>query len=1016
MLEPRSQEIPFRFGLDLTEDEEGSPNGALELTNFDFDKEGALVRRNGFTIDSTMDGLVGTSVPEAFLQAGPVLDVLARSDAGLDASTLALLFPGCRVVNTDCATNVADTYTCVVATVIREEYASPSTTYEAVYWVYEHATKKIVASGMLGAGTTNAQVVCLGSVITPGIYAWLIAYGDGTSTLALKLRNLSSAYVLSAATTVSSGLEYSVLSTQVPFALCAAQDGSSAYLAYLTVTTGALTVNQYNGVPTLLATISPAASGTTLNRANVWISTMRNNEVHVVYEDTSNNLILKRLTSTLSAVTATKTLASSLSAFGTRYTQTETATGTIMFFYQASTNDATKVNTYIPATDTLGTEQTLPGRVPYTKAMTVQPDSTISTYWAVIGLHTYPTSGNNYPSITLVGMLTPSNGQAVGQVAYDEASYDGSETFTRLLPSWGNPTGEHRYIPVRVVLETGLTDYVRRVRLVRIAFGADRASRSTARLGTKGFVSGSILRDSDGRYITPSAFLTVPETPTITDSGSGSTPVAGTYSYCSVLEYTDTHGTIQVSPPSVSRSFVSASGHNLTVTASAWAPYPYNLDGRPLRLKVYRTTAGGSTFYLLYTAAFVVAGTSLAGISFTDATTDAALTASPRETIYATIGGAALVSELDPALSYLCSHRNRLFGIDALAPEVIRFTTEIEDATAPRWNAVLTLRVDNKGGPPLALASLADKLVIFQRDQLWIVSGQGPDGAGDGAFALPESPSALVGVDPAQIGSVVETPLGVFFAHRTGIYLLTPGLEVVPVGQALGGKTFGATTPVTRGRYISSRSQVWFLASQAIYVYDLRWKRWLTWTGNWDSMIDVIDHEGTVYAISNQFSSGPTYHVLKLNTTTCRDEVVATPNTFALFSQTIGLPWFRADRAQEQRLYKVHISGRKVAGAVNDANVALEVFTQDERKPKTSVTADNTYTWAGSSVTGMASHFLLSTRAVSQRCRAFRCRLTVTPQTTDATSTWLTLGSLTYDFGTLPGRGKQPSGRRPTIA
>jgi hypothetical protein len=63
----------------------------------------------------------------------------------------------------------------------------------------------------------------------------------------------------------------------------------------------------------------------------------------------------------------------------------------------------------------------------------------------------------------------------------------------------------------------------------------------------------------------------------------------------------------------------------------------------------------------------------------------------------------------------------------------------------------------------------------------------------------------------------------------------------------------------------------------------------------------------------------------------------------------------------------------------------------------------------------MANNFLISGRLVTQQCRAFRVGLTVTPEAGgDVIGDFLTLSSITYDFGVMGGRGKQPAGKRPT--
>jgi hypothetical protein len=1012
-LEPQTQEIPFRFGLDKTEDEEGNPNGFQELVNWDFDKEGALVRRHGFEIASSAIFPVYGSQADVFLRAGDSVTVLDRFTPVLTSRSVTTLSNGARVQHVDAATESTSQYTCVVQTTQRDD-----ATVESVYWVVDNVTGAIATYGTLGAGTWGVQVAAVRNTVGGTNSGWAIYYLDGTVTADLKYRKLAlSGFTLGSASTVASALLINA-DNGLPMAVAAAPAGGSTYVAY-TEGGGQITLKRHDDTGSALATLSPAGATVDASHCSVWLYVQPSGQVDLFYRDNSNILTLKWITVTLSAVTGTKQIATSVSAGD--FTTTELATNVLIVFYRAA--GVLTIKTYNITTDSLSSDVMFNNAYLATKATTILPDGV--TPFAVVGVTAADALITNYKNISLLAFSAPGASLPVGQLAFDEAGVFDSppDEYTMGLPSWSVSGASKLVIPVPVDLAagkvTGSSDLImRRARLTEVAYGSARKALSTAGLLTQGYVSGSVLQMYDGKWRVPAAFMTPPPRPSVSAGAGGSLTPGDVHTYATVLEYTDSRGVIQTSPPSrqISRT-AGGTGSNL-VEAYTYTYLPSDNTGKPLRLKLYRTAAGGSTFTLV--KSFLLSANTNVGtasVSWDDGESDT--TIASREPLYST--GAptdALVSELVPPFDHITSHRNRLFGVDANG--VIRFSQEVSDAQAPRFNTVLTLRVDNSSGPALAVASLADRLLIFQRDQVSVIMGQGPDANGNGAFSLPEVLQSTkgVGVDPAQIGSVVETPDGVMFAHRTGIYLITADGQLAPVGRALGGKTFGADVTITRARYLPSRNQVWFLASGIVYVWDVRWRRWTTFTGVWDTLTDVIDLNGTVYALSTRATVAGVYSVLVFSPSSYRDEDPATPGTYVAVSQTLSLPWFRGDRAQAMRLWRVHLSGRRNTSFSTTFTLTLQAYSQSERElTKESTTVDDTYTWTGAQVASLPTNWLLSSRLVSQRGRAFRCRITVTPTSTvDPFNAYLTLSALTYDYGILPSRGKQPSARRPTIA
>lgn len=1019
MLEPRSQEIPLRFGLDLTEDEEGSPNGALELENFDFDREGALVRRNGWSLVSGVSGnhsnpksdyvgLTAAGNTLGLIRAGNVEPLSASSMSSvssppplLDQQTLGTYWSGLRVQAVDLARS--GNYLCLAATCVTETTGaelSVSPVYTIRYRVVDLATGAVVFTGTEPNGSYGVRVFAVSVSSVPRFVMFSLDASRGLWASWIVLSTDPASW------TVQTGLSQIVTPTDavantVP--LEAASDGTYVYVA--TVESGNMTLRKIDGTGTVAATKAtgnavggPVAVALGVNSGSV-VVTLR--------QTTANDVFCETFPTSLASQTNTKTITTGLGAKCRTLALTEYVNGSVKIFADV-TSGFVRVFDYSHATaGSVVTVCTVDNTNLASKPWRVDVPgfSADRVYVSVVAANAASTGFRTVmigAVLSVTDFTDPADGfSIVGQAGFDEA---GPATTTYLNSGQlSSTTG--LYLATLADVETGdanslaVDPYVRRVRVTQLSTSTVRPA-VCASLGGVSYVAGSALQTFDGARSGNAAFFAAPETPTLTQPNAGA--LTGTYSYCVVFELSDERGNIQVSPPSLPAS-ITVTSKKVTVVAHVTP----QLTGRStqstltnLRVKIYRTAAGASVYYLAHT--YVVAAGTV--VTVDDNVTDTVLAGA--ETLYTT--GGELESEPAPPMRFVVSHRNRLFGVRSDSLD-IGYTKETTPPFLAQWNEVLTTRCDNDGGPPTALASISDKLLVFQADQICAFYGQGPDATGSGAFAVPEVVARGVGVDDANRGSVTPTPVGVVFRSRTGIKAIGPDFSVVDFGRAVN-PLLGSDT-CHRARFMPSRHQIWFLmrdssgtTRQYILIYDTRFNRWVKWTTTIATFEDVRELNGTVYAISRS-------DLYYLNTATGMDY------GSVLFSQTIGLPWFRGpDRAQELRLWKVHVSGRKTAGAQNDATVALQIFSQDERKDKASDVADTTLTWAGSSVTQLANNFLLSGRAVSPRCRAFRCRIVVTPQTADATSSWLALSAVVYDFGILAGRGKVPSSRRPTIS
>jgi hypothetical protein len=1040
-LEPQTKEIPFRFGLDRTEDEEGNPNGALELVNFDFDEDGVLLRRGGFIRSEELghdfskylpDAVAATrGPPRLLLQDAKTPVVIADNLSARIVQSITTLSPGARIQHVSAAYQPAFGCVCIATACSGETVAdnSGSIYYQdtGTFQVFVHVVD--VTNGAIYFthrfdGTSVVRVVTSNVYLT-GDPAWVLVHLPGAS---LHFSTITQAptgsrdFVLKTTTTP---MTTAVSTAAIIRPVDAVSLGDTVEVTWVeggaapfTWKKATVQAEPVSGVQVLS---SPSTLTPTPAYAEVWVWAIDGSTpiygymsaaaptvgLHLVYLGIDHtvgttNWIAPHFTLALASGGTYVALWNNLDIPGTA----EWGIGDIKYqplFISASVSNAGALMTY--------------------SGMQIGTDAANVNGKLRVGIYATSAPDTQFANLTLAYydealdvLLTE------GQLAFDEygmwrGPLDDIFEANAGYPPPLLPVGAGGMCPVPVAMETGgsanerISRAVRRIRLVY--FDGTSPFFYSAHLQNTHFLTGSYLAASDETRVFPAAFL-VP--PAIVPQTFGA--AANVWGYVALFEYVDFHGNIQVSPPSTTFIYKSAST-NPTPTLQIQVPDPTRDEDQvtqfnvaALRVKIYRTQKNGSTFNLIF--ATHVLDTSVPGlITFTDNLSDTDI--AEGETLYTT--GGVLASELAPPIKHITAHRNRLVGVRSDIPETIMFTTETFEPQYPRWNSVLSFRVDNQGGAPLAVASMFDKLVILQHEQICVVTGEGPDALGNGAFSLPETVVRGVGVEPHQVGSVVETPLGVMFAHRTGIHLMTPSLEIVPIGRALGGKRFGEGNTIHRARFLPSLSQVWFLASFMIYVYDLRAQRWTTFTGPWGTLDDVAEIDGIVYAIcAGSTTTSGKYTLYRLSFDDRRDQDPADDDENLIgFTQTVGLPWLRQDRAQELRLWKVYVSGSQGEGwADPQAAITVEAYSQDERRNKQSTVADNAYTWSADTILAEPDNFLLRGRVVSQRGRALRCRLTVTPAATYTGGALYRLSALTYDFGMLRGRGKTRA--RPTAA
>jgi hypothetical protein len=1024
-LQEQYTELPLTGGLDEKANKEGNVEGFLGLVNCEYIDKDSVRRRRGFTRVATWtqdneQGLVASGDALAILSGTGLRPYTptaglgtVQTTYGFRHSSLGTVWDAKRVVSSDVAFSAS--YALVVQNILLEEattnWASGTVTRQILWRVVERSTWTTVMSGVItgtGVGALHPRALASGGVSPK----FMIVYLEGSYGVACTLKTVSlDVSTLTASAAVSQ--DAAALTLNYSVALDAVAVGGVAYIAY-TKSAGNIALLALNITTGGGSTYNDTVSTTTGGSLAIVVHPVFD-EVTVVFSSTTTRIDASVYPKALGSRTRGTTggtpvytgadLVSRVSA-----STSGTASHSVRVVAEGILSPSLMVFTYDSSSNAVAALPVLSklklATKPFLVGARVLVGATPSNAWS-----------SGFGSVVV---LDTSGAALYGQFAFDEVGIQSDSAGLVNAASAVTIDGtDGPFLTAVAVSEeatyaVGVIFPVCRVRIVKLDHSAG-PPLPRAQLCGVGFVGGALPRAWDGTRILPASFPVAPEQPSVSASGTGLT---GIYGYRLVLEEADARGNLQLSPPSLTTTITLTNQGTSVILSFPTAVWSV----RNIRAKLYRTAASGSSFYLLRVFT-VLADTH----TVTDALADGNLTTS--ELLTATNDpGAELASELGPPLAALVAHRNRLFGIRSDNRRTIPFTKETTDPFLPQWNQVLTLEVDNTAGEPRALASMDDKVLIFQDSQVVAVNGFGPDATGSGSFSLPEVVARGTGVDDANRNSVVEFPGGVMFRGASGIVAIGRDLGLTPAGlpiqRVLGSdhKVGSSSTAVLAAKYLPSLEQVWFLLDPTTYsgdggtspvpvlVYSTRYGRWTTYTGPWSAARDVIEVAGQVYVLDADGNNTHAANLFKLNEVGDKADY-ADGVTPTYFKQTLKMPWFRsAGRNGTQRLWRVGLHGE----SLSTVNVVVKTYTQKTSElGKDGETPDNTYTFPGLGGTVPDGGFSLPLRVVGQRCSAFRCDIEITPVFSGSD---LRLNAVSYLYGAEKGKGKAPMGRKPVAS
>lgn len=257
-------------------------------------------------------------------------------------------------------------------------------------------------------------------------------------------------------------------------------------------------------------------------------------------------------------------------------------------------------------------------------------------------------------------------------------------------------------------------------------------------------------------------------------AAGGAMTALGRYSYAVTFE-SEVATVVERSAPSVPIT-VTLTGVNNAVT-TRWTTMELGAH-RQVTGKVYRTEANGSVFYFLNKFDASPGNGTLGYFDFVDGYADSDIV--QNEPLYIDVGQEIAASNF-PACNFANTGGNRLWCGGGFAGNIAQASKQFAPHLAPEFaddDAFrITLPANCTGG------AWCDSQVFFTQEGIYQVSGDGPDGSGQGFFTTTRLPFNIGCIDWR---SVVVCDMGVMFQSARGLYLLPRGFgQPIPMDQVL---------------------------------------------------------------------------------------------------------------------------------------------------------------------------------------------------------------------------------------
>jgi hypothetical protein len=359
----------------------------------------------------------------------------------------------------------------------------------------------------------------------------------------------------------------------------------------------------------------------------------------------------------------------------------------------------------------------------------------------------------------------------------------------------------------------------------------DNRARRCARLGRTLYISGGQILQYDGIRLVELGYHVVPWDQ-LAAASAGGLAANGNYGIKSTYKSTNGVGEVDESSSATISNVSAASGTNAFNTNIK--PLYYTLKPS-VNVQIYRTQVNptdDSPFFLVSSLdptatanpqAYLPNDSTVVSLFENDQYADTSIGNLPENPE----NGSILENLAPPAASILIANSDRLFiaGI-AGSPHTVAYSKNRDDGHVAAFNPQLTIAIPPAGGVITGLAFLNETLVVFRKDGIYRVPGDGFTNAATGSNF---GPATIVSLDCGAVSmeAIATIDDGILFKSDKGWYLLDRGWGLHYVGDKVA--SFDSET-VLAMQVVTAQHQVRVITNQRVLILDTLVSQWGEWT------------------------------------------------------------------------------------------------------------------------------------------------------------------------------------------
>lgn len=354
------------------------------------------------------------------------------------------------------------------------------------------------------------------------------------------------------------------------------------------------------------------------------------------------------------------------------------------------------------------------------------------------------------------------------------------------------------------------------------------------------FIPSAMSDMYDNKSLVEHGFSIYPEILSAVDGGSGGHINADTYYYQAVYQWTDNQGIVHRSAPSLPVQIIQGSSNRKQTVTVRTLTATWKTD---VVIEIYRWSLTNQIYYL---AGTVANSRTTQSVTFTDnianAVTSGGVTGIVGNLILYTTGG-VLENTQAPPTKICAVYKSRVWVVNAEDTNQLWYSKQIIENTPVEFSAYQTLYVpptvgaEKFTGGVTALSTLDDKLIIFKKNSIDFIYGNGPDITGsNNDFSDAIHITGTVGCTNSN--SLITIPSGLMFQSDKGIWLLGRNLVTQYIGAPVEAYNNQSVVNVVA---VPGTNQVRFLLDDGLFlIYDYFFNQWGTYSNI--QAVDSIIH------------------------------------------------------------------------------------------------------------------------------------------------------------------------------